>query len=268
MGRLEGKIAIVTGASRGTGEQIARTFVAEGAKVLLGDILDEAGERLAGELGDGAIYRRLDVRSEEDWAAAVSDAEQAFGPVSVLVNNAAILHMAAFEDTTRQDLERLVAVNQIGPFLGIQAVLETMKTQGGGSIVTVTSIDSMKAKNGIVAYASSKWGARGITKVAALELGRYGIRVNAVCPEAGSPEMAVPFMPEGVGVDLVEKGSASYHHRLATQKTRSALDRMGDVARMVAFLASDEAASCTGSDYVLDSGITAGTIIRGAPGSD
>jgi len=266
--RLAGKSALVTGAARGTGERIARLFVAEGASVVLADILDENGEKLADELGSRARYEHLDVRAEPEWEHAVHEAEAAFGPLDILVNNAAILHMAAFEDTTKEDIERLVAVNQIGPFLGMKAVVPSMKAHGGGSIVTVTSIDSMKGKNGIVAYASSKWGARGITKVAALELGRYGIRVNAVCPEAGSPDMVMPFMPAGLEARHIEQATASFHGRVATQRERSAWDRIDDVAKMVLFLASDDAASCSGADFVLDNAITAGTIVRGAPGSD
>ena len=264
MGRLDGKIAIITGSARGTGEVTARLFVAEGARVILTDLRDAAGEKVASELGPNARYLHLDVTSESDWAGTVQETERHFGPLNVLVNNAGVLKMAAIEDTELGDFERIVRVNQIGPFLGMKAVIEPMRRQGGGAVVNVTSIDSLQAKNGITAYASSKWGARGLTKAAALELGRYGIRVNAVCPEAGSTDMVAPYIPDGVDP---ESALAHSHHRLATQKSRSHRERLEDIARMILFLASDESASCSGADFVLDSAISAGAIVRGTPGS-
>ncbi len=264
MSRLEGSVAIITGGARGTGATTVRTFVREGAKVLITDVLEAEGEQLAAELGSSVRFMRADVTSETDWDEAVATAEREFGPLRILVNNAGILHMAAFEETTGEDFERVFRVNQLGPFLGIKAVTATMKAQGSGSIVNVTSIDSMKAKNGIAAYAASKWGTRGMAKVAALELGRYGIRVNCVCPEAGSPTMIAPLVPDGIDVGKV---IGTFHHRLDTQKRRDALDRVQDVANAILYFASDESASCTGTDLVLDSGITAGTIVAGAPGA-
>jgi 3alpha(or 20beta)-hydroxysteroid dehydrogenase len=180
------------------------------------------------------------------------------------VNNAAVLHMAALTDTSLADFERVLRVNQTGTFLGIRAAAPAMTRAGGGSIVNISSVDGLGAKNGIVAYASSKWGVRGITKVAALELGRLGIRVNAVCPEAGSVEMIAPYVP--AGVDLEQLMSRS-HPVLPKQAGRRQRERIEDVARMVLFLASDESASCTGGDFPVEGGNTAGKIVRGAPGS-
>jgi 3alpha(or 20beta)-hydroxysteroid dehydrogenase len=146
----------------------------------------------------------------------------------------------------------------------MRAVVAPMRAAGRGSIVNVSSVDGLAGKNGVVAYASTKWAVRGLTKVAALELGRYGIRVNTVCPEAGSAEMLRPYLPEGVDF---EKVLAAQQPLLATQKGRSVADRVRDVAKLIAFLLSDDAASCTGADFAVDGGNTAGKIVRGAPGS-
>jgi len=264
MGRLDGKVAIVTGASRGTGAAIAARFVAEGARVLMGDVRDDEGMLAARALGDGAQYAHLDVTDERSWTAAVAAATDHLGAPNVLVNNAGILHMASIEDTTPEDFERVLRVNQLGTFLGVRAVVEAMRAQGGGAIVNIASVDAVQGKNGVVAYASSKWGVRGITKVAALELGRWGIRVNTICPEAGSAAMMSPYIPEGIDPELA---ASLYQRRLATQKTRGIAERLGDIAALAVFLASDEAASCTGADFIIDSGNTAGTIVKGAPGA-
>jgi 3alpha(or 20beta)-hydroxysteroid dehydrogenase len=264
MGRLEGKVALVTGAARGTGAATAEVFVAEGAQVVLGDVNEAGCAALADALGPAARAVRLDVGDEDDWRRVVERCEAELGRIDALVNNAALLHMAALEDTRLADFERLVRVNQIGTFLGIRAVVAPMRRAGGGSIVNVSSVDGLAGKNGVAAYASTKWAVRGIAKVAALELGRYGIRVNTVCPEAGSAEMLRPYIPEGVDA---EKVLARMQPFLATQQARSVADRVRDVAKLIAFLASDDAASCTGADFAIDGGNTAGRIVRGAPGS-
>ena len=264
MGALDGKVAIVTGAARGTGEATARLFVSEGARVVLGDVLDEAGEAVAKDLGEPARYRHLDVTSEEDWQRAVDLATETFGGLDVLVNNAAVLLMQALVDTSLEDFERVVRVNQTGTFLGMRAAAGPMQARGGGSIVNISSIDGRTTKNGLVAYASSKWAVRGMTRVAALELGRHGIRVNAVCPEAGSTHMIAPYVPEGVDIEKAMERSQPY---LSTQRGRGVRERIDDVARMVVFLASDGSASCTGADFTVDGGDTAGKVIRGTPGS-
>lgn len=263
MGRLDGRVAIVTGAARGTGEATARLFAAEGARLVLGDVNDEAGEGVAKTLGD-ARYVHLDVTSEDDWARAVETALGEMGRVDVLVNNAGVLHLASLADTTLADFERVVRVNQTGVFLGMRAVSRPMMEARSGSIVNISSIDGLQGHTGAVAYCASKWAVRGMTRVAALELGRFGIRVNCVCPAGGGPEMLRPYLPEGVDVELI----ASYDvRRLASQRGRSIEDRVGDIARMVAFLASDDAASCTGADFPVESGNTAGAITKGAPGA-
>ena len=254
----------MTGASRGTGAATARLFAEEGARVVLADVSDEGGEALARELGPAARYVHLDVAREEEWRRAVEQTLAAFGALDVLVNNAAVLHLAALEDTSVEACERLFRVNQLGTFLGIRSAVGPMRAAGRGSIVNVSSIDGLSGKNGVAAYAATKWAVRGLTKVAAVELGRYGIRVNAVCPEAGSAEMLRPYLPEGVDPELV---LARQQPLLATQKGRTVAERVGDVARLIAFLASDEAASCTGADFTVDGGNTAGRIVKGAPGA-
>jgi 3alpha(or 20beta)-hydroxysteroid dehydrogenase len=262
--RLAGKVALVTGAARGTGEAVARLFAEEGARVVLADLRDPEGERVAREIGPAASYLHLDVTSESDWERAVAASERLHGALHVLVNNAAVLHMAAIADTALADFERVVRTNQTGTFLGIRAAIPALTRAGGGSIVNISSVDGLGAKNGLVAYASSKWAVRGITKVAALELGRFGIRVNAVCPEAGSIEMIKPYLPEAIDP---EKIMARSHPILPKQAGRLQKERILDVARMVLFLASDESGSCTGGDFPVEGGNTAGRIVRGAPGA-
>jgi 3alpha(or 20beta)-hydroxysteroid dehydrogenase len=263
MARLEGKVALITGAARGTGETTARLFVREGARVAVADLLDDRGQAVAKDLGDAAIFVHLDVTREDDWTRAVAQVVDRFGHLDVLVNNAGLLHLAAIADTRPEDMERLFRVNQLGTFLGIKSVIEPMKAQGGGSIVNVSSIDGLRGQNGTVAYGATKWAVRGITRVAALELGQYGIRVNCVCPAAGGPEMIQRFMPPGVDI---EKVMAADQPILATQKSRTIAERVGDVAKMILFLASDESASCSGADFPVESANTAGKFRRWMPG--
>jgi len=257
MGRLDGKVALVTGGARGTGEQVARLFVAEGACVMIGDLLESEGEALAKEIGERVAFVRLDVGAEADWARAVERTAQRFGRIDVLVNNAGVLSMMPLEETSLAEFERHVRVNQIGPFLGMRAVVPALKAAGGGSIVNVSSVDGLTAKPGIVAYAATKWALRGMTRVAALELGKHGIRVNAVCPEVGGPAMRAPYVPAGVEV---EKTLAFAHGVIPYQRSREPIELVRDVARMILFLASDESLSCTGGDYPVDAGWTAGRL--------
>ena len=264
MARLVGKVALFTGAARGTGEATARLFAAEGAKVVLADIVDDAGTATAADIGDDAFFVHLDVTEETSWQAAVKAAVDRFGKLDILVNNAGILHMAAIADTTVADYERVVGVNQKGVFLGIKSAEQALRDAGGGSIVNVASIDGMQAKTGLVAYSASKGAVRGMTRVAALEYGKYGIRVNAVCPEAGSGDMIKPYLPEGVGADLPRQ----YEHRLLShQRTRESADFLADIAKAILYFASDDSLTCTGTDLLLDSGIMAGKRVKGAPGA-
>ncbi|MDP6978966.1 MAG: SDR family oxidoreductase [Myxococcota bacterium] len=252
-GRLEGKVAIVTGAARGTGEATARALVREGATVWIADLLNEAGEQVASDLGDAARFIRLDVTDEAQWSKCVEEIIARDERIDVLVNNAALLHLGSLLQTSADDFRRLNEVNQIGPFLGIRAVFEAMKSQGGGSIVNIASVDGFLPKNGVIAYASTKFALRGLTKVAAVELGKYGIRVNAVCPEAGGPGMVNSVLPEGMDAERVLNKDFNWPI-LHSQHGRGVAERLDDIANLIVYLAGDESRSCTGADFVIDGG--------------
>ena len=247
MGRLTGKVALVTGAARGLGESVVRLMVAEDAKVVLGDVLEAEGQALADELGDATAFVRMDVSQQADWDRAI-ERTLAFGPLNVLVNNAAVVHMAALTETTDEDYLRVFRVNQFGTFLGIRSVIEPMKQAGAGSIINVSSIDGLHSAAGLSAYSSTKWAVRGLTKNAAIELGHYGIRVNSVHPGGMYTEMG------GSGVlskEQLNKGTYS----------QFPIPRVGtpdEVAQVILFLATDEGSYCTGSEFVADGGWFAG----------
>ncbi len=263
MSRVEGKIAIVSGASRGTGEATARLLEEEGAKVVIADVLEEEGRCVAADIGDRAHFIPLDVTQEDSWLRCVAETTQRFGAPTILVNNAGLLHIGALLDTEAAVVERLWRVNQLGPFLGMKSVALAMQEAGGGSIINVASVDGLSAKNGLAAYASTKWGIRGLTRVAALELGQRGIRVNTVCPEAGGPGMRRPFTPESIDpMDTL----AFTHDVIPHNQKRPGIEIIRDIARMILFLASDESLSCTGSDYAVDAGWTAGRRLPFQPG--
>ncbi|GJM38375.1 MAG: 3-alpha-hydroxysteroid dehydrogenase [Acidimicrobiales bacterium] len=259
--RLNGTVAIITGAARGTGEATVRRFVEEGARVLVADVLDEQGRAVAAELGDQAAYHHLDVTEPDDWADAVHAAIEQFGDPSVLVNNAAILDVGSIAAMDPAVLTSIVAVNQIGPYLGIQAVIDPMKRLGGGSIVNVASIDAIEGSNGVAAYTSSKWGLRGLSKAAAVELGRAGIRVNTVCPGGGSSEMTAPFVAEAMDrlkdrtERLPDRPISPFHRR----------GELADYANAIVWLASNESSYVSGTDLVVDGAFTAGKVEPGAP---
>lgn len=253
MGRLAGKVAIVTGGSRGMGEATVRIMVKEGAKVLIGDVLDEPGEALAAELGDAVSFIHLDVTQSDQWAAAVAQAKS-MGKLQVLVNNAAIVMQKTIMDTTEEDFMRIVSINQLSVFLGMKAVFEALKANGGGSIINVSSIDGIQSKNSLTAYSSTKWAVRGMTKAAAIEMGKFNIRVNSVHPGGIFTAMHHSDMMTQEDADSFYK-----HH---------ALPRVGlphEVAALTAFLASDEATYSTGSEFLADGGWNAGMMNEGMP---
>lgn len=258
-----GRTVVVTGAAGGLGRALCLRFAAAGARIVALDRDAAVLQGLTFPDGVEAVRIACDVSSEADCLRAMAEARRAFGGVDVLVNNAAVLHMAALADTTPEDFLHVVRVNQLGTFLGIRAVVEPMKAAGGGSIVNVSSVDGLRGSNGVVAYASTKWAVRGITRVAALELGRFGIRVNAVCPEAGSAHMVAPWAPPGVDVAKV---LPHMQPALAYQRTRPLAELLEDVANVILFLASDESRSCTGSDFPCEGGNTAGRIVKGIAG--
>ena len=253
---LEGKVSIVTGAARGTGAAIAGRFCREGARVMLGDVLDDEGQTTADELGPTASYRHHDVTDPGQWSDLVERTLDEHGRIDVLVNNAAVLHQGAIENTSDADFRRLLEVNTLGPFLGIRAVVPAMRTQGGGSIVNVGSIDSLAAMNGLTAYCASKFGLRGLSKAAALEVGRDGIRVNTVCPASGNPSMFGPWMEK---IAKLGPGVAAYSEDRAIPGGVS----FEAIAGAVLYLASDASNGVTGIDLPVDGGAVAGHYIEG-----
>jgi 3alpha(or 20beta)-hydroxysteroid dehydrogenase len=247
MARLTGKIALITGAARGQGAAAARRYVAEGARVALADVAGDEGRRLVDELGDAAAYHHLDVSCEDDWARVIAAVVRDFGGIDVLVNNAGILHFSEIADTTLADYQRVVAVNQVGTFLGMRAVVPIMTERGGGSIVNVSSIEGLAGMPFLVAYAASKFAVRGMTKVAAMELGGRGIRVNSVHPGM-------------IDTAMVREAAGGAQADLSWAGKRVSLGRVGtpeEIAQLMVFLGSDESSYCTGAEFVADGGATA-----------
>lgn len=256
MGRLDGKVAVITGAAQGMGAATARLFAAEGAKVVLGDVLTEAGTAVAAAIGDAAVFCRLDVRDESDWAAVAATAQDRFGGIDVLVNNAGVMHWAAIEDLSVTDTERLLGINVIGALLGAKTVVPAMKRAGKGVIVNISSLDGLRGVNGLAAYTASKWAVRGLTKSLALELGPSGIRVCSVHPGGVDTPMGNPLGHSGA--------------QLQANYTGVPLQRIGEpeeIARVTAFVASDEASYLSGAEIAVDGGWSAGIYYPGLPGA-
>lgn len=239
MGRVDGKVALITGGARakGMGAASARMLVAEGAKVVVGDVLDEDGAKLAEELGDSVRYVHLDVTSAEDWAAAVQTAVEAFGKLNVLVNNAGIVQVAPLKTADIGRWQKVIDVNLTGAMRGIQAVIDPMVAAGGGSIINVSSIEGMRGAAWAHSYVASKWGLRGLTKSAALELAPENIRVNSIHPGFIRTSMTKHLPDDIVTAPMGRAG------------------RPEEVATFVVFLASDESSFSTGSEYVVDGGL-------------
>ena len=214
MKRFDNRTVIVTGGARGMGASHARGFIAEGANVVIADVLEQEGRTLADELGDHAIFSRLDVTSDSDWATTVAAAEDAFGPVSVLVNNAAIARFGPITETEPAAWRQVIDINLTGTYLGIRAVVSSMRKAGGGAIVNISSTDGMRGDFGLGAYVASKWGVRGMTKTAALELARDNIRVNSIhpgpvlTPMAAEPDAAAKLAPDARGFGDSARGRA------------------------------------------------------------
>ncbi|MGI5195860.1 SDR family NAD(P)-dependent oxidoreductase [Streptomyces sp. CA-288835] len=257
MGKLDGRVVLITGAARGQGEQEARLFVAEGAEVVIADVLDDQGEALAKELG--ARYVHLDVSQEADWQSAVAVAKEAYGRIDGLVNNAGILRFNELVSTPLEEFQQIVQVNQVGVFLGIKTVAPEIEAAGGGTIVNTASYAGMTGMAWIGAYAATKHAIVGLTRVAALELAGKGIRVNAVCPGAIDTAMSNPAQ---LNPDEDAEKAAAGIDRL--YRKRVPLGRIGqpeEVARLVLFLSGDDSSYITGQPFVIDGGWLAGVSV-------
>lgn len=237
MPSLAGRVALVTGGSRGIGAAIVRTLVRDGAAVVIADVLDEPGEELARELG--AEYLHLDVTDPDAWAAIVGEVVSRHGRLDALVNNAGIATAASIAKQQLDEWHRVLEVNLTGVFLGIQAVSPVMKEQRSGSIVNLSSVDGLRGSIALHAYVASKFGVRGITKSTGLELARYGVRVNSVHPGMIATQMTAHLDPEQMGIPLGRAADPA------------------EVAELVAFLVSDASSYSTASEFVVDGGITA-----------
>jgi 3alpha(or 20beta)-hydroxysteroid dehydrogenase len=241
MARVSGKVALISGGARGMGASHARLLVEEGAKVVIGDILDEEGTALAAELGeDRARYVHLDVTDYAEWEAAVAVATEAFGRLDVVVNNAGIANFGPIEEYTIEAWQKIIDINLTGVFYGIKAAIPALKESGKGSIINISSTAGLQGYEALPGYNAAKFGVRGLTKNAALDLGRYNIRVNSVHPGV----IRTPMTEE-----------------LETPQNHVALHRVGEpieLSNLILFLASDESSFSTGAEFVADGGETAG----------
>ena len=238
--RLAGKIALITGGARGMGASHARAMVAEGASVVIGDILDSDGEAVAAELGDAVAYTHLDVTDRDQWAQAVATAVERYGGLNVLVNNAGIAPAGAIGRCTPEQWDAIVAVNLTGVFNGIHASLDALKAAAPSSIINISSTAGLQGYSQLLGYCASKFGVRGLTKSVALELGAHNIRCNSVHPGAVATPMTA-------GID------ASQGHVAMRRVGRSE-----ELSNLLVFLASDESSFSTGAEFVADGGETAG----------
>ena len=236
-GRLENKVALITGGARGQGAAEAKMFAAEGATVVITDVLTEEGERTAGEIGGDFLEH--DVASEDRWGEVVAEVTDRHGRLDVLVNNAGILHAGRLVNTRTEDWDRVIAINQTGVFFGMRAVAPVMSEQGSGSIVNISSVAGLEGVFGSMAYTASKFAVRGMTKVAAKELGPSGVRVNSVHPGLIDTDMTADFPKE----------------RMLRSVPIGREAAPGEVAAVVLFLASDESGYCTGQEFVVDGGM-------------
>jgi 3alpha(or 20beta)-hydroxysteroid dehydrogenase len=248
MGRLSGKVALITGAAQGMGEAHARLFVREGAKVILTDVNRDGGERLARDLGEDALFVEHDVSRSDDWSRVVEAGEGRFGPISALVNNAGVIGpVQGMLEFSEADFLKVCAINQLGVFLGMKAVLPSMIANGGGSIVNISSIAGMLGtkESSNAAYCASKWAVRGMSKLVAAQHGRHGIRVNSVHPGYILTPMMVAATDESGGgaADAIPLG------RMAQPQ---------EVSNVVLFLVSDEASFVSGAEHVVDGAMIAG----------
>jgi len=249
MKRLQNCVALISGGAQGQGAAEARLFVKEGAKVLISDILDEKGKALANELGENAEYFHLDVTKEGDWRDAIKYVQDRFSKLNILINNAGILGSGLIVETTLTEYQHIVDVNQTGCFLGMKIGGAAIIDAGGGAIVNISSVAGLRGISNAVAYTASKYAITGMTKTAALEMGRHGVRVNSIHPGLINTEMT--------------KGPGFSSSNGSGQTSEQPIPRAGEpeeVARLALFLCSSESSYCTGGEYLVDGGYTAGVI--------
>ena len=239
MGKLDGKVALVTGGAKGMGASHCTALAAEGAFVVVCDVLDEQGAALAQEIGGS--YLHLDVTSESDWIAAVAATEKEFGPIDILINNAGVVGLGRVDTTELDEWNRIIGINLTGTFLGIRHCAESMKKAGSAVVVNISSTAGLVGYGDMSAYVASKWGVRGLTKSAALDLGRFNIRVVSIHPGIIETDMS-----SGLSISF----------------KRQAIPRIGhseEVAKLMLYLVS-EATYSTGSEFVVDGGQTLGPV--------
>lgn len=256
MNRLAGKTALVTGGARGIGAGIVRRFVDEGAKVLITDVLDEAGTELAGELGDATAFQHLDVTSRDEWSAAIEAVEQRFGKLDTLVNNAGVIVFKQFEQLADAEIDRLIDINLKGTIYGCQAAVPAIERAGGGAIVNMSSADGLVGANSLSVYCATKFAVRGLTRSLALELGPRKIRVNSIHPGGIYTPLA---NPQNLPKEQYDRNFWIYAAQRAGEPS--------DIAAAAAYLASDDAAYCMGTELSVDGGLTAGHYYMGMPGA-
>ena len=242
MGRLDGKVALISGGARGIGAATATRMLQEGAKVMLADVLDEDGAALAAQLGDGARYIHLDVTKPADWEQAVGETVSSFGGLSILVNNAGIVNFGRIDDYPHEQWARIIDVNLTGVFNGIKAAAPALARSSPAAIINVSSIAGLRGYEQLAGYTASKFGVRGLTKSAAMDLGGLGIRVNSVHPGV----IQTP-MTEGMTFDT---GHVPLHR----------IGQPTEVADLAVYLAANESSFVTGAEFVIDGGETAGSV--------
>ncbi|WP_167048008.1 glucose 1-dehydrogenase [Microbacterium halimionae] len=237
---LDGRVCLVTGGARGIGAAVVRALHAEGARVMVADVLEVEGAALADELGPSVRFARLDVTDEHGWAAVVAASLDAFGAIDVLVNNAGIANAAPIEHLSTAKWDAVIAVNLTGTFFGCRAVVPIMKTAGRGSIINLSSVEGMRGSRGLHGYTAAKFGVRGLSQSMAVELGEFGIRVNSVHPGFIRTQLTERIDPAHLDIPLGRPGEPS------------------DIAATIVFLASDASAFTTGAEFVVDGGMIAG----------